>query len=459
MSQKPSIPQGTRDFGPTEVLQRKYVLSCIENAFKGAGFMPIETPSMENLSTLTGKYGNEGDQLLYKVLNSGDFFKKVVENNAQIVDANLTSKQLLPLIAEKGLRYDLTVPFARYVAMNRNTIQFPFKRYQMQAVWRADRPQKGRYREFWQCDGDIIGSDSLLNEFELLYCYDEVFQSLQIPVTIKINNRKILSALAEACGSIELLHTIAIGIDKIDKIGLEKVMEELQKEGIQDYAIEKIKAYLLLPKSIESLNAIEQICNNNASFQKGKEELEELLNYLNNRIKSSIEVDFSLARGLGYYTGTIVEVQANAGSLKMSIGGGGRYDNLTSIFGLNGVSGVGISFGLDRICDVMNELNKYPENLTAKNTKILFCYFDKAGQHKGLDCTLELRARGIASEVFPDITKKISKQLDYANALNIPYVGIIGETEIETNTIMLKALGTGNQSAYTITDLIKKLGQ
>ncbi len=459
MSQKPSIPQGTRDFGPTEVLQRKYVLNCIENVFKQAGFMPIETPSMENLSTLTGKYGSEGDQLLYKIINSGDFFKKITEgNDATNSVGNLTSKQLLPLIAEKGLRYDLTVPFARYVVMNRNNIQFPFKRYQMQPVWRADRPQKGRYREFWQCDADIVGSDSLLNEFELLLIYDQVFQQLHIPVTIKINNRKILSALAEACGSIELINTIAVGIDKLDKIGLDKVIDELKNEGINEQAIEKIKAYLQLPKHIDSLTALEQICNNNASFVKGKEEIEELLVYLKDRTHTAIEIDFSLARGLGYYTGTIVEVQANAGTLKMSIGGGGRYDNLTSIFGLNGVSGVGISFGLDRICDVLNELNLYPENLIAKSSKILFCHFEKDGQLKGLDYTLQLRSKGIAAEVYPDITKKIGKQLDYANALNIPFVGIIGESEIKQHQIMLKELSSGNQTEINISDLIKILG-
>jgi len=458
MSQKPSIPQGTRDFGPSEVLQRKYVLNCIEHAFQKAGFMPIETPSMENLSTLTGKYGTEGDQLLYKILNSGDFIKKVneQEGNQASEKIELNSKKILPLIAEKGLRYDLTIPFARYVVMNRNDIQFPFKRYQMQPVWRADRPQKGRYREFWQCDADIIGSDSLINEFELIAIYDEVFHALKIPVSIKINNRKILSALAVACGSEDLLNTIAIAIDKLDKIGFEKVIEELQNENLNEEAITKIKQYLQLPKGIEALSNLEMICNNNEHFQKGKEEILELLSYLKNRINGTIELDFNLARGLGYYTGTIVEVQANAGTLKMSIGGGGRYDNLTNIFGLKGVSGVGISFGLDRICDVLQELDLYPKNIQAKKSKILFCHFEKAGQMIGLDYTIACRKNNIAAEVYPALTKKIGKQLDYANALGIPYVAIIGENEIKENKITLKNLKTGTQEELSFSDFLKQ---
>ena len=473
MAQKPSIPQGTRDFGPKEVQRRKYILQIIESVFKKSGFMPLETPSMENLSTLTGKYGDEGDQLLFKILNSGDYFKKLIEYNEKGLGhdemdptflpsysgkvSDLDAKRSLSFIAEKGLRYDLTVPFARYVVMNRNQISFPFKRYQMQPVWRADRPQKGRYREFWQCDADVVGSNSLLNEAELIRIYDEAFYLLGIPVVIKMNNRKFLSALAEACGAPELIGAITVAIDKLDKIGIEKVADELQEKGLSIPQIEKIKSYLLLPKSTQSLNELASICNHNEEFTKGLDEVKSILDFAGNDLHNQLELDFSLARGLSYYTGAIFEVQAISGSLRSSIGGGGRYDNLTGIFGLPDVSGVGISFGLDRIYDVMEEAALFPDSIRNSPTKIIFCHFDESGRKYAVETCLKVRKENIAAEVYPDITKKIGKQLDYANSVGIPYVAIIGEDEMRDQIFSLKNLETGIQQKVNLTELIQTI--
>lgn len=473
MAQKPSIPQGTRDFGPKEVQRRKYILQIIESVFKKSGFMPLETPSMENLSTLTGKYGDEGDQLLFKILNSGDYFKKLIEYNEKALGheeldptylpsfsgkvSDLDSKRSLSFIAEKGLRYDLTVPFARYVVMNRNQISFPFKRYQMQPVWRADRPQKGRYREFWQCDADVVGSNSLLNEAELIRMYDEAFALLGIPVVIKMNNRKFLTALAEACGAPELIGAITVAIDKLDKIGIEKVEEELKEKGLTSNQIKKIKAYLLLPKSTNSLKDLGEICGNNEAFQKGLEEVNAILDFTGCDLNNQVELDFSLARGLSYYTGAIFEVVAISGTLKSSIGGGGRYDNLTGIFGLPDVSGVGISFGLDRIYDVMEEAKLFPETIRNSPTKIIFCHFDEKGRKFAYDTCLKIRKENICAEVFPDITKKIGKQLDYANSLGIPYVAIIGDDEMREQIFSLKNLETGIQQKLSLEELINTI--
>lgn len=474
MAQKPSIPQGTRDFGPKEVQKRKYILGKLEQAFRLSGFMPLETPSMENLTTLTGKYGDEGDQLLFKILNSGDYFKKLIEYNQRGLGheemdptflpsssgkvADLDAKRSLPFLAEKGLRYDLTVPFARYVVMNRNQISFPFKRYQMQAVWRADRPQKGRYREFWQCDADVVGSDSLLYEAELIHIYDDAFSSLGLPVIIKLNNRKFLSALANACGAANLLTPITIAIDKLDKIGLEMVLKELAEKGLNSEHINRIERFLQLPKTMDGAMAgLESICGEEEDFKTGKAELEAVLKFLGPNLNNTLELDLCLARGLSYYTGAIFEVQAATGSLKSSIGGGGRYDNLTGIFGLPGVSGVGISFGLDRIYDVLEELKLFPPSLSASPSRVLACHFDEAGRSYVLNACYQLRKAGIACEVYPDITKKIGKQLDYANALGIPFALIAGENEVNSSSFSLKNLVTGVQSSFKLEELIHHL--
>ncbi|OYU94499.1 MAG: histidine--tRNA ligase [Bacteroidetes bacterium B1(2017)] len=474
MAQKPSLPQGTRDFGPLVVQRRKYILNTIERIFKKYGFMPLETPSMEQLSTLTGKYGDEGDQLLFKILNSGDYFKKLIEHQEKSlahenVDvtflpaldskiSSLDSKKSLPFISEKGLRYDLTVPFARYVVMNRNDITLPFKRYQMQPVWRADKPQKGRYREFWQCDADVVGSNSLVNEAELLKIYDEVFSELNVPVSIKINNRKLLSALATAVNASDKFSAITVAIDKLDKIGMDGVKVELEKAGLIASQIETISTFLNPPMDKNMIEHIESIIGKNEEGVLGIEELKKVITFTNTlKLKNEFVIDLTLARGLSYYTGAIVEVQANAGSLKSSIGGGGRYDNLTGIFGLPGISGVGISFGLDRIYDVMEELKLFPENLKANDTKILFCYFDEETQQRALELCALVRENNIPAEVYPDICKKIGKQLEYANKLQIPYACIIGSNEMQQEKYNLKNLTSGEQTevnAQQLTQLI-----
>ena len=453
--EKPSIPKGTRDFGPQEVAKRKYILNSIEKVFIKYGFMPIETPTMENLSTLTGNYGDEGDKLLFKVLNSGDYLKEITTEILSTNNQQLATK----LISEKGLRYDLTVPFARYVVMNRNEITFPFKRYQMQPVWRADRPQKGRYREFWQCDADVVGSDSLLNELDLIQIYAEVFKGLGIQVEIKINNRKILAGIAEVVKGVEHLQSIAVAIDKLDKIGSEGVAIELSALGFTENEIATLFEIITFKgDDKEMLQTLKSKLQSSTEGLKGIEELEFVLNNVQQINKSiHIKIDFSLARGLSYYTGCIFEVAALEGTLKSSIGGGGRYDNLTGIFGLDGVSGVGISFGLDRIYDVLEELKLFPEDTQGSHTKVLFCYFDEASQTYALQGVTALRNAGIASQIYPDVVKKIGKQLDFANKLNIPFAAVAGTDEISQQKFMFKDLNESKQELLSIEEIIESL--
>jgi len=455
--EKPSIPKGTRDFGPQEVAKRKYILNSIEKVFIKYGFMPIETPTMENLSTLTGKYGDEGDKLLFKVLNSGDAFKEIREKNGEEKISNFEFR--ISDLSEKGLRYDLTVPFARYVVMNRNEITFPFKRYQMQPVWRADRPQKGRYREFWQCDADVVGSDSLLNELDLIQIYAEVFKGLGIQVEIKINNRKILAGIAEVVKGVEHLQSIAVAIDKLDKIGSEGVAIELSALGFSENEIATLFEIITIKgNDKEMLQTLKSKLQSSTEGLKGIEELEFVLNNLQQINKSiNLKIDFSLARGLSYYTGCIFEVAALEGTLKSSIGGGGRYDNLTGIFGLDGVSGVGISFGLDRIYDVLEELKLFPEDTQGSHTKVLFCYFDEASQTYALQGVTALRNAGIASQIYPDVVKKIGKQLDFANKLNIPFAAVAGTDEISQQKFMFKDLNESKQELLSIEEIIESL--
>ncbi len=474
MAQKPTLPQGTRDFSPAQVQRRKFILNTIESVFKKYGFMPLETPAMENLNTLTGKYGDEGDQLLFKILNSGDYFKKLIEYNDKALGHeeldktflpsmdgklnNLNAKIALPFLCEKGLRYDLTVPFARYVVMNRNDITFPFKRYQMQPVWRADRPQSGRYREFWQCDADVIGSESLISEAELIKIYDEVFSYLNIPVLIRINNRKILSALADLIGASEHFNAITAAIDKLDKIGETGVCTELQNNGLDENQTQQILTFLALSKSDQALPELEQLFADSKEGMQGCEELKKVFEYLDIlKVHNPVKLDVNLARGLSYYTGAIVEVQAHEGEFKSSIGGGGRYDNLTGIFGLPNVSGVGISFGLDRIYLVMEGLNLFPFNIKASDTKILFCYFDEPSQVYALNAVALLRKAGIAAEIYPEIAKKIGKQLDYANKLSIPFACIVGSNEMQTGNLVVKNLEEGSQKEMNLETLISFL--
>jgi histidyl-tRNA synthetase len=437
--QKPTLPKGTRDFGPADVQKRKYILNSIETVFKKYGFMPIETPTMENLSTLEGKYGDEGDKLLFRVLNSGDAFKEVKEKNGEEKISNFEFR--ISDFAEKGLRYDLTVPFARYVVMNRNEITFPFKRYQMQPVWRADRPQKGRYREFWQCDADMVGSDSLLNELDLIQIYDEAFRNLGIEkYELRINNRKVLAGIAEVVKSIDQMSTIAIAIDKLDKIGEEGVRKELTDQNFSEDELNRLFDIISIKgENATILNQLKSKLITSTEGTTGIAELEFILNGLDQIKPSSkntinLKLDFSLARGLSYYTGCIFEVVSTEGSLKSSIGGGGRYDNLTGIFGLPNVSGVGISFGLDRIYDVMEELNLFPENLKATSTKVLICAFDETTQLKTLGILKQFRDAGIASELYPELPQSrkekdnpLQKPMNYADALKIPFRLILKE--------------------------------
>ena len=474
-AQKPTLPKGTRDFGPADVQKRKYILNTIETVFKKYGFMPLETPTMENLSTLEGKYGEEGDKLLFRILDSGDYLKSLKEHNDKILadesqDAtfapsfsgkliDLDAKAATKFIAEKGLRYDLTVPFARYVVMHRNEITFPFKRYQMQPVWRADRPQKGRYREFWQCDADVVGSDSLLNELDLIQIYDEAFTQLGIKnYEIKINNRKVLAGIAEVVKSIDVMNNIAVAIDKLDKIGEDGVRKELVEQGFSESELNKL--FDIITIKGENKEILNQLKGKLQSSQEGLKGIEELAFILvsNPNPNINLTLDFSLARGLSYYTGCIFEVVSNDGTLKSSIGGGGRYDNLTGIFGLPNVSGVGISFGLDRIYDVMEELKLFPEQLRATSTQVLFCHFDEATQLYCLPALKALRDAGIAAEVFAD-NKKLGKQLDYANALQIPFAAIAGETEMQQQVFTVKNLITGEQQTCTTQALISLVGQ
>ena len=452
MAQKPSIPKGTRDFSPEEMAKRNYIFDTIKSVYKLHGFSQIETPSMENLSTLMGKYGEEGDKLLFKILNSGDFLKSV--NDEQLLGRNCV--KLTNSLCEKGLRYDLTVPFARFVVQHRNEIQFPFKRFQIQPVWRADRPQKGRYREFYQCDADVVGTDSLLNEVDFVQIIDEVFKKFGINITIKLNNRKILSGIAEIIGEPEKIVDITVAIDKIDKIGIENVNAELIEKGISEEAVKQLQPILTL--SGDNNEKVEVLSKLLASSEIGMKGIEELKFVIENAdligVESTVEFDVSLARGLNYYTGTIIEVKANDVEIG-SITGGGRYDNLTGVFGLDGVSGVGISFGADRIFDVLNQLDLYPDN--AKNgTSILFVNFGDKEAMASLKHIKTLRANGISCELYPE-QSKMKKQMGYANNNHIPYVAIIGENELNNNTITVKCMETGVQEEISIEQLVEKL--
>lgn len=438
MAQKPSIPKGTRDFGPAEMAGRNYIFDTIRSVFKKYGFNPLETPSMENLSTLLGKYGDEGDKLLFKVLNSGDAFAKVQPE--ELSNSNALSLK----VCEKGLRYDLTVPFARYVVQHQNELAFPFKRYQIQPVWRADRPQKGRYREFYQCDVDVIGSKSLINELELVQIVDEVFAKLGINVCVKINNRKVLQGLAEVIGHPDKLVDITVAIDKIDKIGLDAVKQELRERGIDDAGIATIEPVLVLSgTTAEKIEAMKGILAGSEAGLKGVAELEELFGYIAVAgIKQEVEIDLSLARGLNYYTGAIFEVKAKDFAIG-SICGGGRYDDLTGIFGLPGMSGVGISFGADRIYDVLQGLDKFPKD-AIEGTKVLFSNMGEAEVAYTLPIVASLRAQGINCEIYPDKTK-LKKQFEYAAKKSIPYFAIVGEQEIAQGVVNIKNQITGEQ--------------
>lgn len=452
MAQKPSIPKGTRDFSPEEMAKRNYIFDTIKEVFMLHGFSQIETPAMENLSTLMGKYGEEGDKLLFKILNSGDFLKSV--SDEQLTERNCP--RLTSQLCEKGLRYDLTVPFARFVVQHRNELQFPFKRFQIQPVWRADRPQKGRYREFYQCDADVIGTDSLLNEIDLLQIIDEVFRRFGINITIKLNNRKVLSGIAEIIGAPEKIVDITVAIDKIDKIGIENVNAELLEKGISQDAVNQLQPLLTLSGTNEE--KLESLSKLLASSEIGLKGIEELRYVISNTdevgIDATLELDVSLARGLNYYTGTIIEVKANDVQIG-SITGGGRYDNLTGVFGLEGVSGVGISFGADRIFDVLNQLSLYPAE--AKNTtKVIFVNFGENEAKASLKHIKALRANSISCELYPE-NAKMKKQMGYANDNKIPYVAIVGETELANNTITVKCMATGEQQQLTIDEMIEKL--
>lgn len=454
MAQKPSIPKGTRDFTPDEMARRNYIFDTIRDVFRLFGFRQIETPAMENLSTLMGKYGEEGDRLLFKILNSGDFLSGV---DRSLIDNNETTR-LAAKLCEKGLRYDLTVPFARFVVQHRNDLQMPFKRFQIQPVWRADRPQKGRYREFYQCDADVVGSESLYNEVELLQLIDEVFARLGIKISIKLNNRKVLAGIAEVIGAPDKLIDITVAIDKIDKIGIDNVNKELAERGLSEDAISALQPILSISGTLDQrLAALEDVLHGNETGSKGVEELKFVANTsMDLGLRALLDLDVSLARGLNYYTGTIIEVKA----LDVEIGsitGGGRYDNLTGVFGMPGLSGVGISFGADRIYDVLNTLDLYPEN-TREASKIIFTNFGEKEAEVSLKVIKQLRAAGISAELYPD-TSKMKKQIGYADSMNIPYVGIIGESELADGTVTLKNLATGEQTPVDINGLIAILGR
>ena len=452
MTNKPSIPKGTRDFGPDEMAKRNYIFNTIKNVYALYGFQQIETPAMETLHTLMGKYGDEGDKLLFKILNSGDFLKSTT-------DEELLSRNTLKLqtkVSEKGLRYDLTVPFARYVVMHREELQMPFKRYQIQPVWRADRPQKGRYREFYQCDADIVGSDSLLNEVELMQIIDTVFTKFGIRVQIKINNRKILTGIAEVIGEQEKIVQITTAIDKLDKIGLDAVNAELEKEGLLKTSIEKLQPIIQLSGSNdEKLNTIAEVLANSEIGLKGVEEVRFILNTLKQiELKNEIQLDLTLARGLNYYTGAIFELKA----LDVEIGsitGRGRYDNLTGIFGMPNLSGVGFSFGADRIYDVLNALDLYPKE-SISNTQLLFINFGEKETNYVLPFVTKARQANIRTELFPD-SVKMKKQMAYANAKHIPFVVLAGDNEIEQGKVTLKNMTTGEQILVSPEDLIEKV--
>lgn len=452
MAQKPSIPKGTRDFSPAEMVKRNYIFDTVKEVFRLYGFQPIETPAMENLSTLMGKYGEEGDKLLFKILNSGDFIFNV--SDELLTEKN--SNKITAKISEKGLRYDLTVPTARFVVQYQNEITFPFKRYQIQPVWRADRPQKGRYREFYQCDVDVIGSNSLLNEVELVQIIDDIFTRLKIGTIVKINNRKILSGIAEVIGENNRITDITVAIDKLDKIGLEKVNAELAEKGVSAEAIEKLQPILALTgNSDEKIVQLETVLATSETGIKGIIEIKKLFGYLNNlKLNTEIELDLTLARGLNYYTGAIFEVKAKDFEIG-SICGGGRYDDLTGIFGLPNVSGVGVSFGAERIFDVLTQKNLFPKH-SSETTKAMFVNFGEKEEAYCLPVLAEIRKKGINAEIFPDSTK-MQKQMNYANKKEIPFVVLAGETEIQNQTFTLKNMETGEQKSVSSEELIKIL--
>lgn len=436
---KPGIPKGTRDFGPEQVFKRNYIFDTIKAVFVKYGYQPIETPTMELLSTLTGKYGEEGDRLLFRVLKRGDKLAKALQN--QPSEHNL---------AEEGLRYDLTVPFARFVVMNQNELAFPFKRYQIQPVWRADRPQRGRYREFYQCDVDVVGSDSLMYEAELTQIYDEVFTRLGIEVTIKINNRKVLAGIAEAAGISERFVDMTIAIDKLDKIGIEGVRREMQERGIAEAAIATIEQIL----QAQTLEELKPLLANSPTGFRGIEELETVFTFLGTTTKNTVQFDVTLARGLNYYTGCIFEVQAR-GVQMGSIGGGGRYDDLTGIFGLPGVSGVGVSFGAERIYDVMEELQLFPAD-AASSLQLLFVAFDALTHQYAFECLRQVRAAGVHAELYPE-PGNLKKQMKYANNRRVPYVVLVGETEMSSGQLTLKNMATGEQESLRLEAIVEKM--
>ena len=458
---KPSIPKGTRDFGPIEMAKRNYIFNTIREVYALYGFQQIETPAMETLQTLMGKYGEEGDKLLFKVLNSGDFLQKFSDEEITNLKSQ-TTNHIAAKLCEKGLRYDLTVPFARYVVMHREELQLPFKRFQIQPVWRADRPQKGRYREFYQCDADVVGSDSLLNEVELMQIVDEVFKRFGIRVAIKINNRKILTGIAEVIGAADKIVDITVAIDKLDKIGLDNVNAELREDGLTEEQIEKLQPIISLTgTNEEKLQTISNVLKDSETGLKGVEELRFIFDTLSGNhnspfsiLHSPLEFDLTLARGLNYYTGAIFEVKA----LDVQIGsitGGGRYDNLTGIFGMPGLSGVGISFGADRIYDVLNQLDLYPKE-SVNGTQVLFINFGEKETAYCLPYLNMVRTRGIRAEIYPDAAK-MKKQMSYANAKQIPYVVLAGENEMNEKKLTLKNMDTGEQQMLTIDELINKV--
>lgn len=447
--QKPSIPKGTRDFSPEEMAKRNYIFNTIREVYHLYGFQQIETPAMENLSTLMGKYGEEGDKLLFKILNSGDCFSGI--SCEELLEKNPV--KFAAKACEKGLRYDLTVPFARFVVQHRNEISFPFKRYQIQPVWRADRPQKGRYREFYQCDGDVVGSDSLINEVELIQIMDEVFHRFGIRVCIKMNNRKILSGIAEILGAADKIVDITVAIDKLDKIGLEKVNEELREKGLSEDAISKLQPVIMLSgTNREKIASLKNVLAASETGLKGIAEMEFILDRIEKlALRAELELDLTLARGLNYYTGAIFEVKA----LDVQIGsitGGGRYDNLTGVFGMEGVSGVGISFGADRIFDVLNQLDLYPKD-ALQTTQLLFVNFGEKEEAYLLPLVAQVRAAGIRTELYPE-SAKMKKQMGYADTKKIPYVAIVGETEMAEGKINVKNMITGEQQLLTVDELI-----
>ena len=452
MADKPSIPKGTRDFSPLEMARRNHIFDNIRRIFKVHGYLPIETPAMEKLSSLMGKYGDEGDKLLFKVLNSGDFKSKLSPDELSQTPAG----KLGTLISEKGLRYDLTVPFARFVVQHRNEITFPFKRYQIQPVWRADRPQRGRYREFYQCDVDVIGSNSLLNEFELIQIIDEVFTALGLKVVIKLNNRKVLAGIAEVIGAPERMTDITVAIDKLEKIGQGGVMAELEQKGLSKEALVKLEPLLLMDGSTrEKLEFLEKFLEASETGNQGLDEMDRLLAYVEtDPVAAELEFDLTLARGLNYYTGSILEVKSAEVEIG-SICGGGRYDDLTGIFGLEGVSGVGISFGADRIYDVLNQLERFPLK-AAMDTTLLFVNFGESEVKHIIPILSSLRKSGIASELYPE-QAKMKKQMSYANSREIPFVALVGEQEIQDGLITLKEMESGKQERLTPEELVTRL--